>query len=54
MRFNPKLKGLRKLEMFLHEPLHACLWDLDEEAVEETARDMARFLWRMGYRKVAE
>jgi len=34
----------------LHEALHACT-ELDEEAVEETATDIARLLWRLGWRK---
>jgi hypothetical protein len=43
---------LRTLDTELHEGLHACLWDLDEDAVRETAEDLAEFLWRLGYRKV--
>jgi hypothetical protein len=38
------------LDTVIHEALHACLWDLDDEAVAETARDVARFLWRAGWR----
>jgi hypothetical protein len=30
--------------------LHACHWDMAEEAVQETARDMAETLWALGYR----
>ena len=48
----PKGTRLIDLDTSIHEALHACLWDLDEEAVEETAEDIARFLWRLGYRKV--
>lgn len=40
-----------ELENWLHETLHACLWDLDEEAIEETAEDISRFLWKLGYRR---
>lgn len=36
------------IEIALHEILHAAQWDLDETAVEEIARDMARILTRMG------
>lgn len=42
----------RGMEIVIHEGLHACLWDLDEEAVSETARDITALLWRMGWRKV--
>jgi len=30
----------------LHEGLHACLWDLDEEAVGVIAEDLARMVWK--------
>jgi hypothetical protein len=42
---------LHDLDTCIHEGLHACLWDLDEEAVHETATDIARLLWRLGYRR---
>ena len=38
------------LETAIHEALHACNWHAKEELVEVTARDIARFLWRLGYR----
>ena len=40
------LKGQEKLEVMLHEILHAALWDLDEQAIDETAADAARALWK--------
>lgn len=46
-----KLHGEEELEVFIHEFLHACFWDMDEAAVEESAEDIARALWRLGYRK---
>jgi len=39
-----------RMETEIHEIMHACLWDLDEAAVSETARDMAKALWKIGYR----
>jgi len=39
------------LEICIHESLHALFWDLDEEVVEESGHDLARLLWRMGWRK---
>lgn len=39
------------LETIIHETLHACNWHASEELVETTARDIARFLWRLGYRR---
>lgn len=46
----PNLSELELLETALHEPLHACYPDLDEDSVDVGAADMARFLWRMGFR----
>ena len=40
------LRGQEFLEVLLHEILHAALWDLDEQAVSETAEDAARAIWR--------
>ena len=47
-------KDLMLLDTLIHESLHACAWDLDEEAVGETATDIARLLWRLGYRRKGE
>lgn len=38
------------LETAIHEALHACDWNAREKKVERTAKDIARFLWRLGYR----
>jgi hypothetical protein len=38
------------LETAIHEALHACDWKASEEDVTGTACDIARFLWRLGYR----
>ena len=38
------------LDTVIHEALHACLPDLSEEAVTESASDIARVLYRMGCR----
>lgn len=46
----PSLRGERELDVLIHEMLHACMWDLDEEAVTEMASDIAHVLWRIGYR----
>jgi hypothetical protein len=54
MRFNPDQDGKQLLNTLIHEPLHACLWDLDEDAVRETADDISAFLWKMGYRRTGE
>jgi hypothetical protein len=50
IRVRKSLIGKRKLEVILHEFLHASYWDLDEEAIDTTARDIAAILWKLGYR----
>lgn len=44
------LTGERKLDVLIHEMLHAADWHKDEAWVEQVASDIARALWRMGYR----
>lgn len=41
-----------ELDTLIHEALHACAWDLDEQAITDAASDIARFLRRCGYGKV--
>ena len=48
------LGGVKRLDTIIHETLHAALWDLDEEAIEETATAIAEILWRLGYREEQE
>ena len=47
------MAGLNKqagLETAIHEALHACDWNKAEIMVGQTGKDIARFLWRLGYR----
>ena len=44
------IRGQKRLEILLHEGVHACSWDLDEDAVAEISDDLSRMLWRLGYR----
>ncbi len=44
------LTGERRLDVIIHEMLHAADWHKDEEWVEQVASDIARALWRLGYR----
>lgn len=47
-----RLKGEEELDTLIHEMLHACdLWRTCEEHVTQQASDMARALWRLGYRR---
>jgi hypothetical protein len=45
------LSEKHRLETLIHESLHATNYDLSEECVEETARDIAKFLWEDKWRK---
>jgi len=38
------------LETIIHESLHACSFLKSEDAVGQTAYDIARLLWRIGFR----
>ena len=48
------MHGEERLEVLIHEMLHAAYWDLDESAIEGAAADVARVLWRLGYRSPAD
>lgn len=50
IRIDPKLRKQEKLEVILHEFLHAADWHKDEEWVRRVAEDGARMLWNLGYR----
>lgn len=48
---NSKLKGEQLLDAEIHELLHAADWYKDEEWVWDVGRDIARVLWKLGYRR---
>ena len=54
IRVSSSLKGEERLEVIIHEMIHAAGWHLDEEYVHDFARDVARALWRLGYRQQTE
>ena len=39
------------LETLLHECLHAEVWAKTEEVVDRASYDIARLLWRLGFRR---
>lgn len=45
------LKDLKELEILTHEMLHAAFWDIDEDVIDGVGTDIAKVLWRLGYRK---
>lgn len=49
IRIDSRLTGQHRLEILLHEILHAAHWDASEELVAEFAEDAARILTQLGY-----
>jgi hypothetical protein len=50
IRVRETLKDQRRMEVEIHEMLHATDWSKDEEWVDQTAKDISAVLWRLGYR----
>jgi hypothetical protein len=51
------VKGLSEeetLDVIIHEILHAADWHKTEEWVDQVATDLAKILWRLGYRRKEE
>lgn len=51
IRIASGLRGERRLEVIIHELLHAGCWPLSEECVTQLGSDLARELWKMGYKE---
>ena len=49
IEIKPSLKGKEKLDCIIHEALHACLPDLDDDAVNETGIAVSGLLFKLGY-----
>lgn len=46
-----ELTGEERLEVVIHEILHASDWHKDEDSwIAPLAKDLARVLWKLGYR----
>lgn len=50
IRIASNLKDKEKLEVLIHEVIHAAGWNLCEEFVEQLAYDLSNILWRVGLR----
>lgn len=46
------LRGRKRLEVIVHELLHALNPTQSEEHVDQQGKDIARVLWSLGYREV--
>lgn len=51
IRIQEGLPSQEELEIIIHELGHGSVWDLDEECITTMARDMAKVLWKLGWRK---
>lgn len=51
IRIKMGLNGQEELETLIHEFLHALDWSKDESWVEHSASDIAKILYKMGWRK---
>ena len=51
IRIASSLRCEERLEVLIHEMVHAAGWHIDETFVEQFACDVARVLWRLGYRE---
>lgn len=51
IRIRSTLTEQTELETLIHECLHAAFWDADEYAISETSCDIAKVLWKLGYKR---
>jgi hypothetical protein len=51
IKIDNTLTDFDELQVLLHELLHCLQFSLSEDAVEEMSTDLAKFLWKEGYRK---
>lgn len=54
IRVRSTLSGEERLDVLIHEMVHAAGWHIDERFVNQFASDLARALWRLGYRNANE
>lgn len=54
IRISSSLHGEERLEVLIHEFVHAAGWHIDEQFVERFAKGAAQALWRLGYRNSNE
>ncbi len=51
IKVSSRIRGQLKLDTIIHELTHAAGWHIDEPFVEQFATDVARTLWKLGYRE---
>ena len=50
MWINPDVEEKDFLKICIDESFHACLFEVDNEIVDEISESMGDFLWRIGFR----
>lgn len=48
IHLDSKLSGVDLIKLAIDEGLHACCWDLDNNAVDEISGSISKFLYRLG------
>lgn len=52
IRVRKNLQGVEMLDTLIHEMLHSADWTKDEhDWIQPVAEDIARTLWKLGYRR---
>lgn len=49
---NPNVDEKEFLKICIDESFHACLFEVDNEIVDEISESMGNFLWRVGFRLI--
>jgi malate synthase len=52
VKIRSSLPPKRMLETIIHESLHCLFWDTEDPAIAQSAEDICRLLWRLGYRNI--
>ena len=51
---DPDLTSFDRMDTIIHECLHGCFRDIEEDAIDPTATDIAQVLWDDGWRRIQE
>jgi hypothetical protein len=54
IRISREAKGRRLLIVLIHEMLHGCFWQIDEDVIDQSSIDIGDALWRLGFRRVID
>lgn len=53
LRVRSNLSEFNRMWTTIHETLHGARWKETESRVDRTSKDIARILWRLGYRRAS-